>query len=197
MNLFERLTAALEQSGDLPGNLIAGDRPVFADDGADLVDAAVLVAFTDRTEPGIILTQRPQTMRKHPGQVAFPGGRMDAEDDSLIAAALREADEEIGLPPHLAQIIGLADQYRTITNYRVTPVLAVIPPDLDFTANEGEVEAVFEVPAHFLFDPANHQRQIVQWEGKERSYHEMHWEDRRIWGATAAMIVNLSRRLAW
>ncbi len=197
MNLIDRLTNALEQSHAASSDLIAGDRPTFADDEADLVDAAVLVAFTDRAEPGIILTQRPQTMRKHPGQVAFPGGRMDAEDESLIAAALREAEEEIGLPPHLPHIIGLADQYRTITNYRVTPVLAVIPPDLDFIANDGEVEAVFEVPAHFLFDPANHQRQIVMWEGKERSYHEMHWEDRRIWGATAAMIVNLSRRLAW
>ncbi len=197
MTLHDRLTRALENAASHVPDLIPGDRLHFGDDEADLVDAAVLVAFTDRPEPGIILTQRPQSMRKHPGQVAFPGGRVDAEDESLVAAALREAEEEIGLSPHLAQIVGLADQYRTITQYRVTPVLAVIPPDLQYVANEGEVEAVFEVPAHFLFDPANHQRQIVQWEGQERSYHEMHWDDRRIWGATAAMIVNLSRRLKW
>lgn len=197
MKLFDRLAQALAAEHAHLSDLIAGDRDHFSDDGPDLVDAAVLVAFTDRPEPGIILTQRPQTMRKHAGQVAFPGGRVDAEDESLVAAALREAEEEIGLNPHLAQIIGLADQYRTVTHYRVTPVLAVIPPDLDFVANDGEVEAVFEVPAHFLFDPANHQRQRVQWEGQDRSYHEMHWEDRRIWGATAAMIVNLSKRLKW
>ena len=197
MTLLDRLIQALEAEHVHISDLIAGDRDHFSDDGPDLVDAAVLVAFTDRPEPGIILTQRPQTMRKHAGQVAFPGGRVDAEDQSLVAAALREAEEEIGLNPHLAQIVGVADQYRTVTHYRVTPVLAVIPPDLEFVANDGEVEAVFEVPAQFLFDPANHQRQTVQWEGQDRSYHEMHWEDRRMWGATAAMIVNLSKRLKW
>lgn len=161
------------------------------------VEAAVLVAITDRARPGVILTQRPDTMRKHPGQVAFPGGRVDPEDADLIAAALREAHEEVALPSSAVDIIGLTDPYRTITGYKVTPVVGVIPPDIDLTANEGEVAAIFEAPLDFLLDPANHRMNTLDYNGRTRTYYELFWEDRRIWGATAAMIVNLSRRLTW
>ncbi len=161
------------------------------------VDAAVLVAITDRARPGVILTQRPETMRKHAGQVAFPGGRVDPEDTDLVAAALREAHEEVDLPASVVDIIGLTDPYRTITGYKVTPVIGVVPADLNLTPNADEVSAIFEAPLDFLLDPANHNTNTLDYNGRTRTYYELFWEDRRIWGATAAMIVNLSKRLAW
>ena len=196
MTLIKRLTAALEAGHARDMILLEGDgsaehRPTAT------VPAAVLVPVTARAEPGVILTQRPDTMRKHPGQVAFPGGRMDSDDASLIAAALREAEEEIALPRDKVHIIGETDRYRTITGYEVTPIIGVVPPDLLLHPNDEEVAAIFEVPLAFLLDPANHQQNMLTFQGQERRYYEIFWEDRRIWGATAAMIVNLSRRLAW
>jgi 8-oxo-dGTP pyrophosphatase MutT (NUDIX family) len=176
--------------------LIAHDG-LMLDPAAVFAEAAVLIPVTDRAEPGVILTKRPDTMRKHPGQVAFPGGRVDADDADVFAAALREAQEEISLPPSLVEIVGALDLYRTITDYCITPVIAVIPPDLPLMANDEEVETIFEVPLRFLLDPANHALQEVDWQGARRHYWEMHWGDHRIWGATAAMIVNMSRRLHW
>lgn len=176
--------------------LLEGDGH-FNERPASPVDAAVLVAITDRSRPGVILTQRPETMRKHAGQVAFPGGRVDPEDADLIAAALREAREEVALPSTSVDIVGLTDPYRTITGYKVTPVIGVVPPDLDLRANEEEVAAIFEAPLDFLLDPANHKTNTLDYNGRTRTYYELFWEDRRIWGATAAMIVNLSKRLAW
>ncbi len=196
MSLAERLRGALVFGMAQHVPMIERDGPE-TENADPATIAAVLVAITDRPDPGVILTQRPQSMRKHAGQVAFPGGRMDPDDADLIAAALREADEEIGLPSAQVDIVGLADPYHTITGYQVTPVLGIIPPDLLFTANEHEVEAIFEVPMSFLLDTNNHRTQTLDWEGHERFYYEMNWEDRRIWGATAAMIVNLSRRLQW
>ena len=158
--------------------------------------AAVLVAVVDRPEPTVVLTLRPETLRLHAGQVAFPGGRIDPADDGPIAAALREAQEEIALPPEEVEVIGLADPYRTITGYDVTPVIGVIPPGLPLKPEPGEVAAVFEAPLDYLLRPEHQRVRSVLWQGRERSYYEIFWEDRRIWGATAAMIVNLSRRLA-
>ena len=143
----------------------------------------------------MILTLRPETMRKHPGQISFPGGRIDPGDDGPIAAALREAEEEIGLPPDKVEIIGLADRYRTITGFEVTPVVGIVPPDLPLTPHPGEVAAMFEAPLHYLLDPAHQHCRTAAWRGQERHYYEIDYEGRRIWGATAAMIVNLSRRL--
>lgn len=173
------------------------DRELDLRDPTTLLAAAVLVAITDRAAPGIILTQRTDTMRRHAGQVAFPGGRIDPEDDGPVAAALREAEEEIALPRHVVDVVGTVDRYRTGTGFEVTPVLAVVPPDLMLVPSEAEVAAVFEVPLSFLLDPANHRCASAQWQGRERHFYEIMWEDRRIWGATAAMIVNLSRRLPW
>jgi 8-oxo-dGTP pyrophosphatase MutT (NUDIX family) len=122
---------------------------------------------------------------------------MDESDADVIAAAIREAHEEIALDPNMVDIIGTTDPYLTITGFRVTPVIAVIPPDLPLHPNEGEVAAIFETPLSFLLNPANHLTNTLDWQGGKRTYHEMFWNDRRIWGATAAMIVNLSQRLAW
>lgn len=175
----------------LDGDGLHHERPT------DAVEAAVLVAITDRDRPGVILTQRPETMRKHAGQVAFPGGRMDPDDADLFAAALREAEEEVALPRDQVELIGATDPYRTITGYKVTPILGVVPPDLALTPNADEVAAIFEAPLDFLLDPANHATNTVNFNGRSRTYYEIFWGDRRIWGATAAMIVNLSRRIAW
>ena len=197
MSLAERLAAELARDADAAPELLTGDQ-VGLDAGPDdtLTPAAVLVAVTDRQQPGVILTQRTDTMRRHAGQVAFPGGRCDPGEDA-IAAALREAEEEIGLPRDRVTVIGEVDRYRTVTGFVVTPVLAVIPPDLPFSLSEREVADVFEVPLDFMLDPANQIEADMVWRGIDRRYYEIRWQDRRIWGATAAMIVNLSRRLRW
>jgi len=158
--------------------------------------AAVLVAITDRPDPGVILTVRREHLRTHAGQVAFPGGRIDAGEDA-VAAALREAHEEILLDPALVEVVGTADAYRTVTDFLVTPVLGVIPPDLPLEPHEHEVADWFEAPLDFILDPRNQQRRSALFQGRERHYYEIDWNGRRIWGATAAMIVNLSRRLRW
>ena len=195
MTLAERLAEALTQA-DPATVYLTGDHPDLADAPGPAA-AAVLVAITDRDAPGVILTQRTETLRRHAGQVAFPGGRVDPGDADAIAAALREAEEEIALPQDRVEIVGTADRYRTGTGFDIVPVIGVVPPDLTLTPSEAEVASVFEVPLAYLFDPANLQRGRAIWQGRERHYYEINWQDRRIWGATAAMIVNLSRRLAW
>ena len=189
------LREALEQGHRQSPELITGDVLEGESVGHGITPAAVLVAVVDRPRPTVILTLRPETMRKHPGQVSFPGGRIDPDDDGPIAAALREAEEEIGLPPVAVEIIGIADRYQTVTGFEVTPVVGIVPPDLVLTPHPGEVAALFEAPLDYLLDPAHQIVRTAVWRGRERSYYEIEWEDRRIWGATAAMIVNLSRRL--
>jgi 8-oxo-dGTP pyrophosphatase MutT (NUDIX family) len=192
LNLADRLRAALSSPAAEPP--LARDFPelrAMAD-----VPAAVLIAITDREEPGVILTVRREHLRTHAGQIAFPGGRIDPGEEA-VAAALREANEEILLDPRAAEVIGLIDPYRTVTGYVVTAVIAVIPPDLSLEPHEHEVADVFEAPLGFLLDPANQQRRSALFQGAERHYYEIMWNGRRIWGATAAMIINLSRRLQW
>ena len=192
MTLAEKLRTALD--GGSGGDLLAGD--MIEQDHQSGIPAAVLVAITERPEPGVILTVRREHLRTHAGQIAFPGGRIDAGED-VVAAALREAREEILLDPELVDIIGSADPYRTVTDYLVTPVLGVVPPDLPLQPHEHEVADWFEAPLDFILNPQNHQRRSALFQGRERHYYEIDWKGRRIWGATAAMIVNLSRRLQW
>ena len=158
--------------------------------------AAVLVALTERAEPGMLLLHRPSTMRAHPGQIAFPGGGIDP-GETPVEAALREAHEELGIDPAQVRVIGASDVYKTHSGFEITPVLAVVPPDIEIVPNPHEVAEWFEAPASFVLDPANHQQQWVEWEGDQRAYNEIVWGKHNIWGITAALIVNLSRRLNW
>ena len=192
MSLADRLRVALPNEPAMP--LLEGD---LADERvATAVPAAVLVGITDRAEPGVILTVRRENMRTHAGQVAFPGGRIDQGEDA-VAAAIREAWEELGRDPQAATVVGETDTYHTVTGYIVTPVLAVIEPDQPLSPHEHEVADWFEAPLDFLLDPANQERKSALFQGRERHYYEIMWNGRRIWGATASMLVNLSRRLQW
>jgi 8-oxo-dGTP pyrophosphatase MutT (NUDIX family) len=191
--LAGRLRDALELGRRRRPILLEGDVLEGAD--GDLMPAAVLVAVVDHVSPTVILTERPETMRKHPGQISFPGGRIDPGDEGPVAAALREAEEEIALPRDAVQVVGVADVYRTVTGFEVTPVVGVVPPGLRLEPQPGEVAAMFEAPLYYLLDPRHQIVRTATWQGREREYYEIEWDGRRIWGATAAMIVNLSRRL--
>jgi len=191
--LATRLRAALDASAPL--DLLAGD--LDDDSGGEAHEAAVLVAITDRPEPGLLFTVRREDMRTHAGQVAFPGGRIDPQDEDAASAALREAWEELSLDPAQVIVCGSADRYRTVTGFAVTPVVGVIPPDLPLAPHEQEVADWFEAPLAFVLDPANQRRVAAEFRGRTRHYFQIDWNNRRIWGATAAMLVNLSRRLNW
>jgi 8-oxo-dGTP pyrophosphatase MutT (NUDIX family) len=191
MSLIERIASSL--AADPPHGLLPGDLIEGHDD--EPRQAAVLVAITDRPQPGLILTVRHDDLRTHAGQVAFPGGRIDEGEDAP-AAALREAMEELALNPALVRILGTADPYRTVTGYGVTPVIGVIPPDLELNPNPTEVADWFEAPLDFVLDPANQRRMTADYQGRTRHYYRIDWQGRQIWGATAAMLVNLSKRIA-
>ncbi|WJY18778.1 CoA pyrophosphatase [Alteriqipengyuania flavescens] len=191
MTLVERLTRIFDEGHGKPLDGLLTDKR-FAE--PDPRPAAVLIAVTDRPDPGAILTRRRADMRSHPGQVAFPGGKLDPGED-VVQAALREAHEEIALPPAEVEIIGATDPYTTGTGFVVTPVLGVAPPDLPLRANPDEVESWFEVPLRVLFDRSNYRENSTFWKGADRTYYEMDWNGYRIWGVTAAIIANLSRRL--
>ena len=158
--------------------------------------AAVLAAITERERPGVLLIHRPSNMRAHPGQVAFPGGKLDA-GETAVEAALREAHEELGIPPEAVTVVGESDLYFTGTGYAITPVIATIPHDVTIVPNPAEVAQWFEAPLDFMLDPDNHREVPVEWEGRPHAYWEIVWNEHRIWGVTGGLIVNLSRRLSW
>ena len=192
MTLADRLRAGLASAPVVPP--LDGDLPEARAEAR--IAAAVLIAVTDQADPGILLTVRREHMRTHAGQIAFPGGRVDPGEDAT-AAALREAREELGLDPRSVTVIGALDPYRTVTGYVITPVIGVVPANPSVSPHEPEVADWFEAPLAFLLDPANHLRRSALLQGVERHYYEIPWQGRRIWGATAAIIVNLSRRLQW
>ena len=162
----------------------------------DRREAAVLCAL--RPVAGglqVVLTERSHKLKMHAGQVAFPGGKIDAGDASPEAAALREAHEEIGLPPATVRLLGRLDTYLTSTGFHVTPIVGVIDPAFDPVPEPGEVEQVFEPPLDFLMNPANRERHHHDRNGYRRFYYAMPWRDFYIWGATAGMLKGLSDRL--
>ncbi|MEF2071658.1 CoA pyrophosphatase [Consotaella aegiceratis] len=159
-------------------------------------EAAVLVPVIDcGADANVLLTRRTQKLRKHSGQVAFPGGSVDADDASIEAAALRESFEEIALEARFVETVGRLPRYFTTTGFRITPVLAVVSPGFDLRANPDEVDDIFEVPLGFLMNPANHRKESRVWQGRERFYYTMPFGRHLIWGATAGIIRTLYERL--
>ena len=161
-----------------------------------LVPAAVLVPIIRAPDPRLLLTTRTSHLRNHAGQVAFPGGRIDTGDDGPVAAALREAQEEIGLEPSAVEVMGMGDVYQTGTGYSVQPVVGTIEPGLSLSPNPHEVADLFEVPLDFVLDRRNHLLREAEWKGRLRRYYVIEYDGRMIWGATAGMLVNLASRLA-
>ena len=147
-----------------------------------------------RDQLTVLLTQRPDSMRQHAGQIAFPGGKVESEETPL-EAALREAEEEIGLDHRFVEPLGYLDTYRTGTGFNVAPVVAIVRPEFTLRLDTREVAEAFEVPLSFLMDEANHQRHTRPWRGRERHFYAMPFGERYIWGATAGMLKNLHQRL--
>jgi 8-oxo-dGTP pyrophosphatase MutT (NUDIX family) len=188
----------------------AGDAPpsetLYGDEGTRpgreiLTPASVLIPIVARDGAAgagltVIFTQRAAHLKDHSGQVSFPGGRSAAHDVSPEATALRESREEIGLDSARVELLGRLSEYHTRTGYRITPVVGVVAPPFELRADANEVDEIFEVPLAFLLDPANHQRHSREWQGEMRSFFAMPYEGRYIWGATAGMLVNLSRFLS-
>ena len=157
--------------------------------------AAVLVPIVDHPEPTVLLTQRAQHLPDHPGQISFPGGKIDKTDADPLAAALREADEEIGLDRAHVEPIGYLDLYMTTLGYRIVPVIARVTPGFALKLNTGEVDNAFEVPLAFLMDQANVQRHSRDWQGMTRHYYAITFGERYIWGVTAGILRNLHDRI--
>jgi 8-oxo-dGTP pyrophosphatase MutT (NUDIX family) len=181
----------IPESGD-PGTdrmleIIAREQPVRP--------AAVLIGIVEREEPMVLLTQRSAELNEHAGQIAFPGGKIDATDKSPLDAALREAEEEVGLDRSYVDPIGYLDLYGTGFGFRILPTVARVRPGFTLTINHSEVVDAFEVPLAFLMNPANHQVHSKEFRGMERSYYAMPYAERYIWGATAGMLRVLYERI--
>jgi 8-oxo-dGTP pyrophosphatase MutT (NUDIX family) len=157
--------------------------------------AAVLIPVIDRDEPMVLLTQRTAHLPQHAGQIAFPGGKIDATDASPLAAALREADEEVGLAPGAVEPLGYLDVYMTTLGYRIVPVVARVRPPFTLTLNPGEVEDTFEVPLSYMMEMANHQTHSREWQGMMRTYYAIPFGERYIWGVTAGIFRNLQQKI--
>jgi 8-oxo-dGTP pyrophosphatase MutT (NUDIX family) len=157
--------------------------------------AAVLVPIIDRSEPTVLFTVRTKDLTNHAGQVAFPGGKIEPADESPVAAALREAKEEIGLAPTLIEPLGYLDLYLTFSGFRILPTVARVRPDFALVLNSREVTETFEVPLAFLMTPGNLQRRSRDWKGINREYYAIPFGDRYIWGITAGIVHNLYDRV--
>ena len=200
--LVARIAAAQAERGRRGGGVIGrrGDHALAGDEfrpRGPLVPAAVLVPLVARDDGyTVLLTQRAASLRDHAGQISFPGGRIEVTDHSPEHAAMREAREEIGLPPELVEIVGRLDTYEVRTGYEVTPVIGMVSPPFELAIDMTEVAEAFEVPLSFVLDAANHERHSREIAGKPREFWVLPWQDRYIWGATAGMLVNLYEVLA-
>jgi 8-oxo-dGTP pyrophosphatase MutT (NUDIX family) len=196
---FPRAAERLHRTPPVAGRGVVGDHhlnPGFLDDGGVYRDAAVLIPVVAREpEASVILTERTPHLSSHAGQIAFPGGKIDPEDNGPAAAAIREAGEEIGLEPLAIEPVGFLDPYLTRTGFRIVPVVARVLPEHRLTLNPNEVESVFEVPLGFLMDPANHRHGSREFLGQRRYFYEMPFGERYIWGVTAGIIRGLYERV--
>ncbi len=178
--------------------VITGDHAVagIERERRTLTPAAVLVPLVERPQGyTVLLTQRTAHLEHHAGQISFPGGRAEEEDASPMETALREAEEEIGLHRrHVVEIAGFLDLYQTITGFLITPVVGFVTPPFELRLDAFEVAESFEVPLDFILDPQHHERRSMLYQGQPRQYYVISYKERFIWGATAAMLVNLARR---
>lgn len=196
-SLHERIRRSLHPSP--PAERITGDHAVagLPREERVLMPAAVLVPLVDRPEElTVLLTQRTDHLIHHGGQISFPGGRSEAHDESPVETALREAEEEIGLQRRHVEIAGFLDLYQTVTGFLVTPVVGFVEPGFKLNPDPFEVAEVFEVPLSFILDPNNHERRSMTYKDHQRHFYVIPYEDRYIWGATAAMLVGFAQRLA-
>ncbi|MHA3978237.1 CoA pyrophosphatase [Halovulum sp. GXIMD14794] len=195
---FRTLERALR--GPWPGDSsdfdLAPDVKAALPPNRKLKPAAVLIALVERPDgPGVLLTRRSRRLKAHPGQIAFPGGRVDDDDANNWAAALREAEEEIGLDPTLVTSLGVMPRHETVTGFDVEPHVGRVAPGFAVRAAEAEVAEVFEVPLAFLLDPSNFQVHERDWQGRKRAYYAVPYGPYYIWGATARILKTLSDRV--
>ncbi|MBC7311660.1 MAG: CoA pyrophosphatase, partial [Rhizobium sp.] len=182
---LNQIGAPIEHAWRDHGDHVLNPQSLLEVEGLKLKDAAVLVPVVDDPDGAkVILTQRTATLRKHSGQIAFPGGGIDEGDLSPEVAALREAREEIGLDPNFVETVGRLPQYLSGTGFRIVPVLSVVKRGFVIEHNPDEVDAVFEVPLSFLMNPDNHQRDSRTWQGIVRHFYVMPYGERHIWGIT-------------
>lgn len=189
--------AALTDAALVPSSGDAGTDEMWRMIAAEfpLRPAAVLVPVVARAEPSVLLTLRAPHLNSHAGQIAFPGGKIDPGDASPLEAALREAEEEIGLDRSFVQPVGYLDLYATSFGFRILPTLACVSPGFELALNSSEVDDAFEVPLSFLMNPANHQLHSKEFRGAMRSYYAMPFAERYIWGATAGILRVLYERI--
>ncbi len=198
----ERILAALKNTApasDPVEAALAGDLPKRARKlirQESLVPAAVLIPLVGASDTEVILTRRSDHLKHHAGQISFPGGRLEKQDAGPLAAALRESEEEIGLDPAYVEIAGFLTPYITITGFVVTPVVGFLRHGYTVKPDQVEVDDVFKVPIAHLLNPENWVRRNREFMGMPVTYHEIHWQDRNIWGATAAMLIGFSKLLS-
>ncbi|MDJ0628479.1 MAG: CoA pyrophosphatase [Rhodobacter sp.] len=195
-DLFAPVVAALAKSSAASSDFDLNPGVVLPE-GRKLRPAAVLVPIlASKGRLRVILTKRSSALKHHPGQIAFPGGKVDADDADVTAAALREAEEEIGLPRETVEVLGLLPDHETVTGFEVTPVLAMVRDGFEPVPEAGEVDEVFDVPLSHVTDPARFRVQSRRWRGQRRFYYTVPYGPYYIWGATARILRGLAERMA-
>ena len=195
MQLEARIDRALRRTGDSSSDFDLNPE-VELPPGRKLRPAGVLIGIdVTAPEPRLLLTKRSSRLKHHPGQIAFPGGKQDDSDTDVVAAALREAEEEVGLPRDQARVLGTMPAHETVTSFLVTPVVALIEAPFDVRPEPGEVDEAFTVPLTHVLDPANYQVQSRRWRGSRRHYFTVPYGPYYIWGATARMLRAFAERM--